>query len=117
MRSKTIAAMLLAAGLPAVSVAAEDAATDEGSEVSKWSGDIGIGLLFKRGNTNSDSTNANVNMARDSEKWRHTFKADANNEKEEDPDTEEYNRTDENYFASYKLDRKLGEDEIGRAHV
>jgi putative salt-induced outer membrane protein YdiY len=110
MRSKTIAAMLLAAGLPAVSVAAEDAATDEGSEVSKWSGDIGIGLLFKRGNTNSDSTNANVNMARDSEKWRHTFKADANNEKEEDPDTEEYNRTDENYFASYKLDRKLGED-------
>ena len=49
-------------------------------------------------------------MARDSEKWRHTFKADANNEKEEDPDTEEYNRTDENYFASYKLDRKLGED-------
>jgi putative salt-induced outer membrane protein YdiY len=110
MRSKTIAAMLLAAGLPAVSVAAEDAAADEGSEISKWSGDIGVGLLFKRGNTNSDSTNANVNMARDSEKWRHTFKADANNEKEEDPDTEEYNRTDENYFASYKLDRKLGED-------
>ena len=46
MRSKTIAAMLLAAGLPAVSVAAEDAATDEGSEVSKWSGDIGICLLY-----------------------------------------------------------------------
>ena len=110
MRSKTIAAMLLAAGLPAVSVAAEETATDEGSEVSKWSGDIGVGLLFKRGNTNSDSTNANVNMARDSALWRHTFKADANNEKEEDPDTEEYNRTDENYFASYKLDRKLGED-------
>ena len=110
MRSKTIAAMLLAAGLPAVSVAAEEAAADEGSEISKWSGDIGVGLLFKRGNTNSDSTNANVNMARDSALWRHTFKADANNEKEEDPDTEEYNRTDENYFASYKLDRKLGED-------
>ena len=41
---------------------------------------------------------------------RDSFKADANTEKEEDPDTEEYNRTDENYFASYKLDRKLGED-------
>lgn len=105
MRSKYLAAMLIAAGLPAVSAAAEEA---EGA--SKWTGDIGVGLLFKRGNTNSDSTNGNVNMARDSAKWRHTFKADANNEKEEDPDTEEYTRTDENYFASYKLDRKLGEE-------
>lgn len=106
MRSKYLAAMLIAVGLPAVSVAAEEA--EEGA--TKWTGDIGVGLLFKRGNTNSDSTNANVNMSRDSTKWRHTFKADANNEQEEDPLTEEYVRTDENYFASYKLDRKLGDN-------
>lgn len=105
MRSKYLAAMLIAAGLPAVSAAAEEAEGD-----TKWTGDVGAGLLYKRGNTNSDSVNANVNMSRDSAKWRHTFKADANNEKEEDPETEEYYRTDENYFASYKLDRKLGED-------
>ena len=110
MRSKYLAAMLIAAGLPAVSVAADEATAEPGSEISKWSGDIGVGLLFKRGNTNSDSTNANANMSRDGEKWRHTFKAEANNEKEEDPDTEQYFRTDENYFASYKLDRKLGEE-------
>ena len=107
MRSKYLAAMLIATGLPVASLAAEEAAEDG---ATKWSGDIGIGLLFKRGNTNSDSTNANANMSRDSAKWRHTFKADANNEQEEDPDTEEYTRTDENYFASYKLDRKLGEE-------
>ena len=106
MRSKYLAAMLIAAGLPAVSVAADG----EADEASKWSGDVSVGLLFKRGNTDSDAVNAHVNASRDSAFWRHHFKADANNQKERDPDTEEYNRTDEKYFSSYKLDRKLGED-------
>ena len=106
MRSKYLAAMLIAAGLPAVSVAAEEGT----SEASKWSGDVSVGLLFKRGNTESDSVNAHANASRDSAFWRHHFKADANNEKERDQETDEYNRTDENYFASYKLDRKLGEE-------
>jgi len=107
MRSTYFAAMLIAAGLPALSAAAEEGASEE---AAKWTGDIGVGLLFKRGNTNSDSVNSNVNASRDSSYWRHTFKAEANNEKEEDPDTEQYSRTEEKYFSSYKLDRKLGEN-------
>ncbi|EKF73580.1 salt-induced outer membrane protein [Alcanivorax hongdengensis A-11-3] len=109
MRSKYLAAMVLAAGLPAVTMAAETEGSD-GADKAKWSGDMALGLLFQRGNTNSDSLNASINATRDSAFWRHTFKADANNEKEKNPDTDEYQRTAENYYASYKLDRKLGEN-------
>lgn len=107
MRSHYLAALVLAAGIPAMAQGAEEASNDESS---KWTGDVGVSLLFKRGNTDSDALNAHANASRDSAYWRHTFKADANNEKKRDPDTERYQRTDENYFASYKLDRKLGEN-------
>ncbi|MDX1804717.1 MAG: DUF481 domain-containing protein [Alcanivorax sp.] len=106
MRSKYLAAMVLAAGLPAAALAAEEKADG----VTQWTGDFGLGLLFKRGNTNSDSVNATANASRESAFWRHTAKAEANNQKEKDPDTGDYTRTAENYFASYKLDRKLAKD-------
>lgn len=76
----------------------------------KWTGELAAGLLVKRGNTDSNAISASANATRDSEKWRHTIKADALNEEDFNQLTEQYDRTSEKYFASYKLDRKLGED-------
>lgn len=109
MRSRFIAAMLVAGLTPAAALAQEPT-EDSAEKATKWTGDIGLGLLFKRGNTNSDSVNGYVNASRDSARWRHTFKADALNEEEQDQATEKYVRTDESYYGSYKLDRKLGEE-------
>lgn len=98
----------LAAGLATTPVLAA-----EGDELG-WTADIAAAMLFERGNTESNAVNGNLNAARESVRWRNTIKAEGTNKEEKvlNPLTnrEEYERTSERYFGSYKLDRKLGDN-------
>lgn len=95
----------------AASVAASATAA-EGDNLG-WTADMAASLLFERGNTESNAVNGNLNAARESVRWRNTFKAEGTNKEEKvtNPITgrDEYERTSERYFGQYKLDRKLGE--------
>ena len=98
----------------ALAVAGTNAAAAEGEEktLPHWEADIGAGLVFERGNSDTNQANANLNAARESELWRNTLKLEGSNKEErlDDPATpeeEDYVRTDERYYGSYKLDRKL----------
>ena len=105
---------LTAAILAAVLGAPCAAMAEQGKpEADRWQADVALGLTLERGNTAKNALNATSNMSHDGLKWRHTVKLEANNEEEkvEDlstPQDEEFERTDESYFGSYKADRKLG---------
>lgn len=89
------------------------AQAEEGGEaepaVSAWSGDMELAYLLKRGNSESDTFQGKVNAERDGHRWRHTFKGEGANTETRN-DLGENERSQERYFASYKLDRKLGKD-------
>ena len=85
---------------------AEDAAEVDRS----WKGELELAYLIKRGNTESDTAQGKMNAERDGVKWRHTAKVEGSNTQAEDATTGDKVRTGERYFASYKLDRKLGDD-------
>ncbi|MEE4251697.1 MAG: DUF481 domain-containing protein [Alcanivoracaceae bacterium] len=87
-------------------VSAEDAAEADRS----WKGEVELAYLIKRGNTESDTAQGKLNAERDGVKWRHTAKVEGSNTQAEDSTTGDKVRTGERYFASYKLDRKLGDD-------
>ncbi|MDF1630257.1 MAG: DUF481 domain-containing protein [Alcanivoracaceae bacterium] len=85
---------------------AEDAAEADRS----WQGELELAYLIKRGNTESDTAQGKINAERDGVKWRHTAKVEGSNTQAEDATTGDKERTGERYFASYKLDRKLGDN-------
>lgn len=106
------AATLAAASLASSPVFAEEGAGPEDSaeKASPWTGEIALGIEAKRGNTRSNSYSSNINAERDGHYWRHTFKAESTNEEQYDTIQKAYERSAERYFASYKLDRKIGYD-------
>lgn len=109
---RTAVATLAATALMTASIGgyAADTAADEVE--SKWKADIALGMVFERGNTNTNSESANFNASHEGELWRNTMKLEASNKEEKSevagyPGVEKYVRTDERYYALYQLDRKF----------
>ena len=70
---------------------------------NSWIGNVGVGVVATGGNTENKSANANIDVTRDLEIWRHNLHVDslfAANEQ---------GSTAERYFASFQSDYKLGE--------
>lgn len=104
---RTLAA-LLGTAVSLLAFAADD------KSAPKWEADVATGLVFERGNTVSNGLNGNFNATRESQLWGHTIKAEGSNKEDKfedpaQPGEKSYVRTDERYYALYKLDRKLGE--------
>ena len=112
MRMKALAAATLVAATYSVAPAmAEDGAENGDSDkTSPWTGEIAAGVEVNRGNTRSNAYDANISAERDGHYWRHTFKAEAGNEEQYNEKDREYVRSEERYYGSYKLDRKIGYD-------
>jgi putative salt-induced outer membrane protein len=102
---KALLALACSAAMFAPAYAEEDVAPDR-----SWKGEIELAYLIKRGNTESDTLQGKMNAERDGVRWRHTAKAEGSNTRAEDATTGDTVRTGERYFASYKLDRKLGDN-------
>lgn len=101
------ACVLLTAGLvPCMAVAQTGAASSNRG----WSGEVEFAYLLKRGNTNSNSLIGKFKGVYEGEEWRHTMQLEAIHTTSEDPETGETERTAERYFASYKIARKLDEN-------
>ena len=81
----------------------------ESAEERAWDIEVEASYLLKRGNSESESVNGKSNAAHDGINWRQTAKAEAVNTVGEGDDGEE-ERTAERYYASYKLDRKLADN-------
>lgn len=79
-------------------------------EPDGWNGEMEFSYLLKRGNTVSDSLVSKANGEFEGPDWRHTAKFEAVNTTSEDTTTGESERTAERYFASYKLDKRFGEE-------
>jgi putative salt-induced outer membrane protein len=77
-----------------------------------WKGEVEFAWLVKRGNTESETFIGKTNAEKDGVRWRHTGKLEATNEEKTDT-LGVTSRSAERYFASYKLDRKLGDDAPG----
>ena len=97
----------------AIASLAAHAAEEEAKDLPKWEADISAGLVLERGNTETNEVKGDLNAAREGVLWRNTLKLEANNKEERlddplTPETEPFLRTDERYYGSYKLDRKLG---------
>lgn len=100
---------LLAVACAVASIA--PAWSEETGEADRsWKGELELAYLIKRGNTESDTAQGKLNAEKDGAKWRHTAKAEGSNTQSEDTVTGDKVRTGERYFASYKLDRKLGDN-------
>ncbi len=70
---------------------------------NSWIGNVGVGVVVTAGNTENKSANANIDITRDLDIWRHNLHVDglfAANEE---------GGTAERYFASMQSDYKLGE--------
>lgn len=70
---------------------------------AEWSGSAELGLLAKSGNTESETLNGKLNLVRDSQPWRNSFRLEASNTSADDV------RTGEKYVAETKADYKLTE--------
>ena len=93
-----------AAVMPAMIHAQE--AEQESAQERAWDIETEASYLLSRGNSESESIVGKINAAHDGINWRQTAKAEAVNTVSENDDGEE-ERTAERYYASYKLDRKL----------
>ena len=103
--NKTLLAVACATTLCAHAYAEEGAEND-----NTWKGEAALSYLITRGNSESDTLQGKVSAERDGIRWRHTAKAEGSNTQSEDATTGVKSRTGERYFASYKLDRKLGDN-------
>ncbi len=68
-----------------------------------WIGNVGVGVVATGGNTENKSANANIDLIRDLDIWRHNLHVDslfASNEQ---------GGTAERYFGSFQSDYKLSE--------
>lgn len=95
--------------LPVFLLATLPAATLAEVDPEGWNGEAELGYQLQRGNSVSSSVSARAEGEFDGPQWRHTAKAEAYNARSENPDTGIKERTAENYFTSYKLDKKFGE--------
>lgn len=107
MRTKWLALACGAAVMPAVIHAQE--AEQESAQERAWDIEMEAAYLLKRGNSESESVLGKINAAHDGVNWRQTVKAEAVNTVGENDNGEE-ERTAERYYASYKLDRKLADN-------
>ncbi len=107
MRKVTLAALVTAGLAPFPALAAEG---DGETSSDGWSGELEFSYLLKRGNTESDSVVSKGDGEYEGENWRHTAEFEAVNTTAENQTTGETERVAERYFLSYKLDRKLGEE-------
>lgn len=95
----------------ATAVCSNAYAEEEGTgKENAWKGEMALSYLITRGNSESDTLQGKVSAERDGIRWRHTAKAEGSNTQSEDATTGDKVRTGERYFASYKLDRKLGDN-------
>ena len=97
--------------LPVLSHAqeADNAADQESEQERAWDIEVEASYLLKSGNSESESVVGKANAAHDGVHWRQTGKLESVNTVGEDDDGDE-ERTAERYYASYKLDRKLPEN-------
>ncbi|MBF5057559.1 salt-induced outer membrane protein [Alcanivorax sp. 521-1] len=111
MRKQWLALACGMAVLPVISHAQEaDEGTDqETAQERAWDIEVEASYLLKSGNSDTESVVGKANAAYDGQDWRHTAKAESVNTVGEDDDGEQ-ERTAERYYASYKLDRKLPEN-------
>ncbi|HPC93854.1 MAG TPA: DUF481 domain-containing protein [Sedimentisphaerales bacterium] len=70
----------------------------------KWTGSISAGVTATSGNTSTEAVNANISLARRSEKDRTTASADYARGKQEDPDTGEERTTEDWWRAKAQYD-------------
>ncbi|MGI9286313.1 MAG: DUF481 domain-containing protein [Pseudomonadales bacterium] len=70
---------------------------------NSWIGNIGIGVVATDGNTENRSANANIDVTRDFDRWRHNLHIDSLYT------ADEQRTTAEKYFASWQSDYKLSE--------
>jgi len=68
-----------------------------------WQGDIELGVVTTRGNTDTDSLNAKAKVVNVRDSWRHTGRIEAVNNATDSV------RNAEHYFALLKSDHKLSE--------
>ena len=104
MRKNWLALACGVAVMPAMVHAQE--AEQESAQERAWDIETEASYLLSRGNSESESIVGKVNAAHDGVNWRQTAKAEAVNTMSDNDDGEE-ERTAERYYASYKLDRKL----------
>lgn len=70
---------------------------------AEWKGSSELGILMQRGNSESDTMNGKLNITRDSQPWRSSFRLEGSNTSSADK------RTAEKYLAETKTDYKLSE--------
>ncbi len=70
----------------------------------KWTGSISAGFTATSGNTSTEAVNANINVARRSDKDRTTASANYGRGKQEDPDTGEDRTTEDWWRAKAQYD-------------
>ena len=68
-----------------------------------WIGNVGVGVVVTGGNTENKSANANIDITRDLDTWRHNWHIDSLFS------SNEQGGTAERYFGSFQSDYKLGE--------
>lgn len=88
-------------------IPAQASAQEPGETIDRWTGDVELAYLVKRGNTRSDTINARSQAERDFADWRHQVRLDAANAEQRNNTTGDMERSAERYFGSYKIDLKL----------
>ncbi len=95
---------------PVLSYAQEaENADQETAEERAWDIEVEASYLLKSGNCDSQSIVGKANATHEGINWRQTAKAESVNTVGENDDGEE-ERTAERYYGSYKLDRKLADN-------
>lgn len=88
---------------------AENGAEQETAEERAWDIEVEASYLLKSGNSDSQSVVGKANASHEGVNWRQTAKLESVNTVGENDDGDE-ERTAERYYATYKLDRKLAEN-------
>lgn len=70
---------------------------------NSWIGNVGVGVVVTGGNTENKTSNGNIDVTRDLDKWRHNLHIDSLYA------ADEQGATAEKYFASFQSDYKLSE--------
>ncbi len=70
---------------------------------NSWIGNVGVGVVVTGGNTENKTANANIDVTRDLDKWRHNLHIDSLYT------ADEQGATAEKYFGSFQSDYKLSE--------
>lgn len=83
--------------------AAGESAGEEEKSKAEYSGEVAMGLEYASGNSEYENYNASAKLARDSEMWKHAISGKARN------NSEDGNRTAEDYRAEYQADYKLSD--------